>query len=521
MATLYHSKRKSQTTLNNGGSLSAVATSVIVTSAAALPTAPYLAHIEPGVIGQEELVAVTGVASNTLTIIRALDGTTGVVHPDGSVVKNLTASLAWEDLLSIFQAHVHTGADNSASIYAAPTVALGTAAAVGSANSAIRSNSTIAAFDATVPVKQAFGDAAATGSVNFAARRDHVHGMPLYPSYNILYNADFSVALLGTTAQLTSGYVFIDGWHCINTSSAAIAQTQLTAPTTVLGPNNLSSYSNLTVVTADASIAAGDLAGIYQLIEGWDGRDIGVYGAAFSGWFFSSRSGGGTYSIALRNHDSTWSCVREFTLPASTWTYVTLTFPPPYGTITYTGNMQVNSSWSFAVMLAGGSTFQATPNTWTNANKYVGTGQTNNVDNTANILYMHGLNLIPGQQPQEFWPVQYAHQLARCKRYRQIVATTTDVLGVAQATSTTQFYGGKQFEIEMLGTPTMTLSLASHWSAFNAAAGNIALTALSFNPTKRQLNFNGTVASGLVAGNAVYIYGSNANALLFAEAYPT
>lgn len=521
MATLYHSKRKSQTTLNNGGSLSAVAVSVTVTSAAALPAAPYLAYIEPGVVGQEELVAVTGVTSNTLTIIRGLDGTTGVIHPDGSVVKNLTTSLAWEDLLSIFQAHIHTGADNSASIYATPAVALGTAAAAGAANSAIRSNSTIAAFDTTVPVKQAFGDAAATGSINFAARRDHVHGMPLYPSYNILYNGDFSVAQLGTSSQLTNGFVFIDGWFALNTSSATIVQSQLTAPTTVLGPNNLSSYSNLVLSAADVSIAAGDLAGISQTIEGWDGRDIGAYGASFSGWFFSNRTGGGTYSIALRNHDSTWSCVREFTLAANTWTYVTLTFPPPYGTITYTGNMQINSSWFFALMLAGGSTYQTTPNVWTNANKYVGTGQTNNVDNTANVLYMHGLNLVPGQQPQEFWPVPYAQQLARCKRYRQIVATTTDVLGVAQAISTTQFYGGKQFEVEMLGTPTMTLSLASHWSAFNATAGNIALTALSFNPTKKALNFNGTVASGLVAGNAVYIYGSNANALLFAEAYPT
>lgn len=178
MSTLYHSKRKSQTTLNNGGSLSSGGTSVTVLSAAALPTPPYLAYIEPGVVGQEELIAVTSVASNTLTIIRALDGTTGVSHPDGSAIKNLTASLAWEDLLSIFQLHKHTGADNSASIYATPAVVLGTAAAAGAANTAIRSDSTIVAFDTTAPVTQAFSDTAAAGSATVAARRDHVHGMP-------------------------------------------------------------------------------------------------------------------------------------------------------------------------------------------------------------------------------------------------------------------------------------------------------------------------------------------------------
>ena len=37
-------------------------------------------------------------------------------------------------------------------------------------------------FDATVPVTQAFSDAAATGAATVAARRDHVHGMPAAPT---------------------------------------------------------------------------------------------------------------------------------------------------------------------------------------------------------------------------------------------------------------------------------------------------------------------------------------------------
>jgi hypothetical protein len=65
-----------------------------------------------------------------------------------------------------------------ASDLATPAITLGTAAAAGSTSSPIRSDSTIAAFDATVPSTQAFGDAAATGSVAFAARRDHKHAMP-------------------------------------------------------------------------------------------------------------------------------------------------------------------------------------------------------------------------------------------------------------------------------------------------------------------------------------------------------
>lgn len=62
--------------------------------------------------------------------------------------------------------------------FATPAVVLGTAAAAGSTDEVIRKDSTIVAFDVTVPVTQAYSDAAATGSAAVAARRDHVHGMP-------------------------------------------------------------------------------------------------------------------------------------------------------------------------------------------------------------------------------------------------------------------------------------------------------------------------------------------------------
>lgn len=66
--------------------------------------------------------------------------------------------------------------------FATPTIVLGTAAAAGAASTLIRSDSTIVGFDTTVPVTQAFGDAAATGAATVASRRDHVHGMPAAPA---------------------------------------------------------------------------------------------------------------------------------------------------------------------------------------------------------------------------------------------------------------------------------------------------------------------------------------------------
>lgn len=65
-----------------------------------------------------------------------------------------------------------------ASTYAVPTIVLDTTPAEGSAPTALRSDATILAFDATDPTDGTFDDVANTGFTPFAARRDHTHGWP-------------------------------------------------------------------------------------------------------------------------------------------------------------------------------------------------------------------------------------------------------------------------------------------------------------------------------------------------------
>lgn len=65
----------------------------------------------------------------------------------------------------------------SAASFATPAIVLGSSAAGGAASTVIRSDATIAAFDATAPTTQAIGDAAAVGTAAFAARRDHKHAI--------------------------------------------------------------------------------------------------------------------------------------------------------------------------------------------------------------------------------------------------------------------------------------------------------------------------------------------------------
>lgn len=64
------------------------------------------------------------------------------------------------------------------SAFAAPGFTLGTANVEGAASTAVRSDATLLAFDATVPVTQAHSDAGAAGVATVPSRRDHRHGMP-------------------------------------------------------------------------------------------------------------------------------------------------------------------------------------------------------------------------------------------------------------------------------------------------------------------------------------------------------
>jgi len=65
---------------------------------------------------------------------------------------------------------------------AAPSFTLGTANAAGSAATAVASDSTLLAFDTTVPTTIAYGASAAAGSGTTVSYRNHTHGMAAEPS---------------------------------------------------------------------------------------------------------------------------------------------------------------------------------------------------------------------------------------------------------------------------------------------------------------------------------------------------
>jgi len=88
--------------------------------------------------------------------------------------------------------HVHAGA-----ALAAPSLTLGTSNSAGGAATAFATNSTILAFDATLPDAITFGQSGAVGSATVASRRDHAHAMEASAGGALTYQG-------GNTTEATS-----------------------------------------------------------------------------------------------------------------------------------------------------------------------------------------------------------------------------------------------------------------------------------------------------------------------------
>ena len=197
--------------------------------------------------------------------------------------------------------HAHAAVDsggqipfsNLTGIFATPAIVLGSAAAAGVATTTIRSDGTIAAFDTTAPTTSAVGDAAAVGTVAFAARRDHTHGREAFATPAIvlgsaaaagvattLIRSDSTIAAFDTTAPTTSavGDAAVVGTVAFAARrDHAHGREAFATPTIVLGSAAGAGVAT-TLIRSDATIAAFDTTAPAAV----DGSAAAVGTAAFA-----------------------------------------------------------------------------------------------------------------------------------------------------------------------------------------------------------------------------------------------
>src|ERR1700720_1914421 len=118
---------------------------------------------------------------------------------------------------------------STGSTFAAPAFVLGTAAAAGVAATGVRSDATIALFDATNPAASAVGDAAAVGAAAYAARRDHVHAREAFATPAIVLGTAAAAGVAATHIRSDATIVAFDAPVPSTSAAADVASAGVAA----------------------------------------------------------------------------------------------------------------------------------------------------------------------------------------------------------------------------------------------------------------------------------------------------
>lgn len=133
--------------------------------------------------------------------------------------------------------------------------------------------------------------------------------------------------------------------------------------------------------------------------------------------------------------------------------------------------------------------------------------------------YFDSAMLTVGTQQVAFVPTNPSLDLNRCYRfYRRIGGhgILDEQLATAMALSSTGFLTTHYFPVEMRASPTITVGNATSMDVYNAAVSGIAVATfgIASSISKQSAQGQGTVAAGLVAGNATFLYDHSGTAYI-------
>jgi hypothetical protein len=262
------------------------------------------------------------------------------------------------------------------------------------------------------------------------------------------------------------------------------------------GPPGIPAYLQLTSTTAASSIAAGDSAILLQPIEGyrWQRLAFGTSNAqpiTISFWMYCT-TGGGTFSITVRNFNGTRSYVANLVHNNTGWEYKTVTVP---GDTAGTWAVGAAGSAIITFCFMCGTTYQApAPNTWSAGNYYGTSANTNFFSAANNYVAITGLTVHPGSEGPSaarspFVMRPYDEELMACMRYSE---TGRQLYAYMAGLACTAAYGNIPFKVPKFTSPTINNSGTwNYWSG----AGYASFTPSGFSSSLYDFTFQLTGAT--------------------------
>jgi hypothetical protein len=417
-------------------------------------------------------VAITGEATAT-GFTGTLDGVLGGGTPAAATVTTIDASGV--ATATTFEPDGDTSAgDNAAMGYTSVLGAILTGQ--GSTNDVTLVNDA----DATVlSIPTGTTNVAITGDItanNFAGR-------------NLIINGDMAIAQRGTSIVTPTNTVYLlDRYkYFISGTTAAVTVTQ----DSDMPAGHIGFSMKVDCTTADASVAAGDVAGFHYYVEGFDSAHLAAGTAAaktitISFWVKSPKTGG--HGVIVKNGANNRAYPASYTVSvADTWEYKTMTvaMDTAGGWIGATNGIGLGLYFP----LIAGSNFTDPADAWVAAECYGINSGVNILDNAANNFYLTELQVEAGTAATEFERIPHSTQLAKCQRYyektyKQATApgTATEQGALIAIASTTAIIAVNwQFAVIKRAAPTVALysylGTSGDWSVVTTNADTASVSA--------------------------------------------
>lgn len=217
-------------------------------------------------------------------------------------------------------------------------------------------------------------------------------------------------------AGTTSGYYPVDQFTVNFVTSGALSVGQVASLTPGGSPNRL----RITVTSADAAVAAGDLLVAETRLEGQRIADLrsGSASAKTVTLQFGVKGPAGTYGVGFRNGAATRNYAAEFTIApgeANTDVVKSVTLA-----LDQSGTWANDTSLGIIInfVLMGGTNFQVSPNAWGSATVGITTSnQFNFMGTNGNVFELFDVGLYEGATAPSFQVPDYPSELLGCQRY--------------------------------------------------------------------------------------------------------
>jgi len=345
---------------------------------------------------------------------------------------------------------------------------------------------------------------------------------------NMIINGAMNVAQRSASVTglgAAAGYFTLDRFQMSTDTGGNATAGRYTMTQTADGPNGISANClKLDCTTADTSIAAGELLAIVQKFEGQNVQRIGkgIAGAKqITASFYVKGNAAANYMLEIKDTDNGRINSKLFAVTTD-WNRIEVTIPADVDDGSSALNDDNATSLEFRIWLHAGSNYTSgtASNVWANqtqANRAAGISSF--FDATTRTFFLTGVQLEVGPVATEFEQEDITTTLTKCQRYYQKISgasgATHKRFARGHNVSTTLNDCSLSLTSEMRIFPALeTTGTAANYAVFHegtvtACSAIPALNSASDAGIGNSVGLNGTVGSGLTAGQGSVLTANN------------